>query len=166
MARQEINTGAFLGDRNGDNGRAAFTKVNENFAELYGSTRFNVRNYGALGDGAADDTVAIQAAIDAGIATGAAWTVYIPAGTYIISDELDVTQATTGYKIYGDGAKLTWLRPTAFGAGEAVLNLDSYSVLGDRTEPIYIQGIRIGKPAVSKLDPMEHLCPGYVQLAP
>jgi hypothetical protein len=36
MARQEINTGAFLGDRTGDNGRVAFTKVNENFAELYG----------------------------------------------------------------------------------------------------------------------------------
>lgn len=35
MARQTIDTGEFLGDRNADNGRAAFTKVNENFEELY-----------------------------------------------------------------------------------------------------------------------------------
>ena len=35
MARQVINTGSALADRTGDNGRVAFTKVNENFAELY-----------------------------------------------------------------------------------------------------------------------------------
>jgi hypothetical protein len=35
VARQVINTGSTLGDRTGDNGRVAFTKVNENFAEVY-----------------------------------------------------------------------------------------------------------------------------------
>jgi hypothetical protein len=35
VARQTINTGSALADRTGDNGRVAFTKVNENFAELY-----------------------------------------------------------------------------------------------------------------------------------
>lgn len=35
MARQTINTGSALADRSGDDGRSAFTKVNENFAELY-----------------------------------------------------------------------------------------------------------------------------------
>ncbi len=35
MAYQAVNTGSALGDHTGDNGRAAFTKVNANFVELY-----------------------------------------------------------------------------------------------------------------------------------
>lgn len=44
---------------------------------------FNVRDYGATGDGATDDTAAIQAAIDALPAGGG--TVFLPAGTYLVS---------------------------------------------------------------------------------
>ncbi|GAB3466185.1 M10 family metallopeptidase C-terminal domain-containing protein [Azotobacter salinestris] len=45
---------------------------------------FNVKDFGALGDGISDDTAAIQAAIDAAHAAGGG-TVYLPAGEYRVS---------------------------------------------------------------------------------
>jgi len=45
---------------------------------------YNVRQYGAVGDGTADDTSAVQAAIDAA-ATGNGGTVFFPQGTYKVS---------------------------------------------------------------------------------
>lgn len=47
------------------------------------SHAYNVRDYGAQGDGTTDDTAAIQAAIDAVPASGG--TVMFPAGTYIVA---------------------------------------------------------------------------------
>ena len=48
---------------------------------LTGGT-YNVMNYGAVGDGATDDTAAIQAAIDAAAAISRGGVVYVPAGLY------------------------------------------------------------------------------------
>ncbi|WP_394560656.1 M10 family metallopeptidase C-terminal domain-containing protein [Aquipseudomonas alcaligenes] len=45
---------------------------------------FDVKDYGALGDGVSDDTAAIQAAIDAAHAAGGG-VVYMPEGTYRVS---------------------------------------------------------------------------------
>jgi hypothetical protein len=56
----------------------------------------NVLDYGAVGDGITDDTVAIQAAIDASNGTR----VYFPSGTYVISSPLYMDGGT---HIYGDG---------------------------------------------------------------
>jgi hypothetical protein len=64
----------------------------------------SVKNFGAYGDGIADDTAAIQAAMDTGNA------VYIPAGTYNISTSLKIK--TYGQKIYGDGQELSILKIT------------------------------------------------------
>jgi hypothetical protein len=63
---------------------------------------YNVKAYGALGNGSTDDTAAIQAAIDAAEAAGAA--LFIPAGTYITSAALDITGPIT---ILGAGRDLT-----------------------------------------------------------
>jgi hypothetical protein len=68
---------------------------------------YNAKGHGALGDGIADDTVALQAAIDA--ATAAGREVYIPAGTYLISATLYVPQSA---KIRGDGFRKTFIRTT------------------------------------------------------
>ncbi len=51
---------------------------------------FNVRAYGATGDGSTDDTAAVQAAIDACVAAGGG-TVYFPAGVYKIAGSLQDT---------------------------------------------------------------------------
>ncbi len=45
---------------------------------------YNVKDFGAIGDGLTDDTAAIQAAIDAAAAAGGG-EVYIPTGTFIVS---------------------------------------------------------------------------------
>jgi len=59
----------------------------------------NVHDYGAVGDGIADDTAAIQMAIDAACADGNhAWPaklVYFPAGNYLVSDTL-VSRGASG----------------------------------------------------------------------
>ena len=51
-----------------------------------GGQEFNVKAYGAKGDGVTDDTAAINAAINACSATGGG-TVYLPPGIYIISGD-------------------------------------------------------------------------------
>ena len=51
----------------------------------WNTTQFNVMNYGAKGDGKADDTAAIEAALEAA-ANSPNSTVYLPTGTYSVSD--------------------------------------------------------------------------------
>ena len=51
---------------------------------------FNVLDYGAVGNGVANDTASIQAAIDAAIANGGG-TVYLPPGTYKTTASINIT---------------------------------------------------------------------------
>lgn len=55
---------------------------------------YNVKSYGAVGDGTADDTVAIQLAIDAASANGGG-VVDLPLGAYKVTDGLDVPSGVT-----------------------------------------------------------------------
>lgn len=70
----------------------------------------NAKNYGAAGDGVADDTAALQAAI---AAAGTSGEVFVPAGTYAVSAALVPLQ---NQRIYGQGAPNTLLRSTVAGA--------------------------------------------------
>lgn len=56
---------------------------------------FNVKVYGAAGDGSTDDTVAIQATITACAAAGGG-TIFFPAGVYIVGGALQDTGAFNG----------------------------------------------------------------------
>lgn len=72
-----------------------------------GLGHFDVRDYGAVGDGVADDTAAIQATFDATIDTGGG-VVYLPAGEFKISSAikfpgLDSGAANTHSKIIVQG---------------------------------------------------------------
>jgi hypothetical protein len=49
----------------------------------------NVKDFGAVGDGVADDTTAIQAAHDVGIS------VYYPSGTYLLSDRISLSSSAS-----------------------------------------------------------------------
>ena len=73
---------------------------------------FNVRDYGATGDGIADDTAAIQATIDAAAPHGG--TVFFPVGVYRVTATLTVTTTSRppGITLQGAGT----------GAIDAVLN--------------------------------------------
>lgn len=63
---------------------------------LYHNTEgtVSVKQYGAKGDGVTDDTVAFRNAINSG------YTVYVPKGHYILTEEIE---NTTGLTMYGDG---------------------------------------------------------------
>ena len=89
----------------------------------------NVKHYGAIGDGVANDTVAIQAALDAAeVSTSAIKSVFVPAGKYLI----DTIFIPSGVIFFGEGAIETTARtattfiqtPTGTGIKTAEIILD------------------------------------------
>ena len=85
----------------------------------YVDRRYNVRDYGALGNGVADDTTAIQTAINAASGTGG--TVYFPRGLYNISSSLTYTAAAgdpaARVHFMGDGIGASAIKQTGTGNG-------------------------------------------------
>lgn len=84
----------------------AWTKLANSFAW------YNVRDYGAVGDGITDDRIAIQAAIDKCQASPNKGQVYFPRGTYLCSQN-----GALGYSFLLDGATNMQLA----GAGEGTI---------------------------------------------
>lgn len=103
----------------------------------------NVMSYGAVGDGVADDTAAIQAAINACTIGG---TVYIPAGTYKTTAVLTI--AVNGVQILGDGSKATDIKPATvaqdvFSFVKAGSSIEYCSIRHLRIEPTALVGTAI-----------------------
>lgn len=85
--------------------------------------------FGAKGDGATDDTAAIQAAISAGVGFGDPDKVlYFPAGTYLVSRPLEWRRA--------DGTWSTWLTLLGQNRDRTVIKLkDAAAGFGDPNQP-------------------------------
>lgn len=77
-----------------------------NTAQMDGTVQtsyYNVKNYGAAGDGESDDTGEIQTAIDDATADGGG-VVFLPVGVYAISDTLSITDDDVGIVGVGQGS--------------------------------------------------------------
>lgn len=91
---------------------------------------FNVKEFGATGDGTTDDTAAIQAAIDAVLVADApeggqmGGTVYLPAGRYVVSDTLTIGWTSTyvsAFRLCGESEHSAVLEPTTGFAAKPVV---------------------------------------------
>lgn len=119
------------------------TDFNTRWADI-GSTASSVKSFGAIGDGVADDTVAIQAALNAGGA------VYFPMGEYRVSATLNVTLDGTSLIGEGAGNRMgatqaavgTRIRPASSFSGTSILRVQR--ALDDRPlSHIHISGLSV-----------------------
>lgn len=82
----------------------------------------SVKDFGATGDGATDDTTAIQAAIDA-VELAGGGTVFFPQGVYIVTDTITVDDV--GVLLQGDGCPVVeQMFTTAVNPVGSVIKLD------------------------------------------
>ncbi len=92
-----------------------------------GGQVYDVKAYGAAGDGATDDTAAVQAAINACQGSGSG-IVYLPPGIYMISSQLNITSDDIG--LVGAGAGASVIKTTSSATTVTMLQV------GDGTDTI------------------------------
>ena len=79
----------------------------------------NARRYGAVGDGRADDTRALQSTLDAAQAANFSFPVYVPTGDYVINSPLTIRGAAPkSIVLIGDGGAFG-IRNTKITVGKA-----------------------------------------------
>lgn len=88
-----------------------------------GSNCVSVRDYGAVGDGNVDDSIAFLKAIKASL------TVYIPKGTYYIGRTLELSRAL---RLFGDGQGISIIRGDNVGYGQASATVGSHRLFFTR----------------------------------
>jgi hypothetical protein len=109
---------------NGDGGQYGWSKpqtliVNDGIK--YPGSTFNVKDYGAKGDGVTDDTQALKNALwTASQKPGS--TVYFPSGTYLLNESL---YAYSNLRYLGDGQDQTIIKPKNGSTQSYVFNNDS-----------------------------------------
>lgn len=115
-------------------GALVFPAAKDFKAQNFGETPFNALDYGATGDGSTDDTTALQAAITSAHAVNRA--LYLPAGTYKISDVLIVPGG--GFRLLGAGGLQTQIWQSAAAKNGLTLTSNADFVT---LESIYITGV-------------------------
>jgi hypothetical protein len=71
-----------------------------------GVSNFNVKDYGAVGNGVADDKTPIQNALAAATAAGGG-TVFFPHGTYLVNSGTGFSTSASGVTLQGEGSNAT-----------------------------------------------------------
>lgn len=116
------------------------------------SGAINIKWFGAVGNGVANDTQAIQDAIDASCPVFAAsnntgGSVYVPSGDYLVTSTINLTNSRTvgslirdGLKFFGDGFRSRILGQT--GAGSAIMEVTGSQFL--RVEGIKLTTENVG----------------------
>lgn len=82
----------------------------------------SVTDFGAIGDGTTDDTIAVQAAISAAQSLGAGTELRFPIGTYLISSTLNVT---SGIFLVGENGSLNGVNGTPPAGMKTVIQWNS-----------------------------------------
>lgn len=96
---------------------------------------YNVRAFGATGDGVTDDTAAIQATVDAIPAAGGV--LYLPTGGYKLTSDILLK---TGVTVQGDGSNATVLTQTA-------TNKNGLTLSGDGPRYVSIRNLKLTGPS-------------------
>jgi len=114
---------------------------------------YNVKHadWGALGDGATDDTAAVQLAIDAIVIAGNG-ILYFPTGIYVINGTLDIDN--TDIFILGDGSGLTVLKQKT-DPGTPMIDYDTDTV----SDMLIIKGIGFETELASAFGAVNHFAP-------
>jgi len=100
--------------------------------------QLSVKDFGAVGDGVANDTAAIQAALTAGQALGKS--IYFPAGTYSVSTlQLPLASYLDPFCLLGEGYGITKIQKRS-SDGLSLLTVGSTSATTYSTE-LWVQGI-------------------------
>lgn len=107
--------------------------IEKGINNIYLTRGKNVVDFGAKGDGISDDTAAIQAALDAVHADGGG-EVYIPAGTYILSNSLTMYSYT---KLIGSTQNAVKIKQTNI----AVPHIKSDDIIYPTIKDIYFEGM-------------------------
>lgn len=112
-------------------------------------------DYGAVGDGVADDTAAIQAAINAAKSAGRGL-IYLPAGRYLVSAALTVDFGNISF--FGDGIFATEITRSG-----GTFNTFEFSPSGTVTIGTYLDGITIAH--MSIVQTAEQTAGAHVEMA-
>ncbi len=112
---------------------AGVTSADGSFWRVVRTPGISVKAYGAAGDGATDDTAALQAAITASLNSA----IYFPTGTYKITSGLTSTDAI---RMYGDGMSASIINANfaSPGTGMFIVDSTSFGYIG-----VYIQDLEI-----------------------
>lgn len=100
----------------------------------------SVKDFGAVGDGVADDTVAIQAAIDIIKGPGPCGILYFPGGTYLITAALTISESLI---IFGEGPDSTIINNTTLNPALLLLGTGADVDSGTPAADIIIANLQI-----------------------
>ena len=109
------------------------------------ATVYTPQQYGAVGDGVADDTAYLLEWLDAVIAAGDRASGHLPSGIYRVTAPLERRDSGTALTITGEGARQSMIFGDFVGAGDAILDLSnenatSYSTGGHRVSGLGFLG--------------------------